>query len=81
MLEFITTPMLQFLSGKFSCVLYSVAFVGLSTVSEPLLVTQYSNWAVGWKIGESEVDFPPLQSIHCGSGSTNPVYCSDFFFY
>jgi len=84
-LDFINPPMLGFLSGKFYCVLYSLTFVGLSTVLEPGLVTQYSKWAMGWKTGESDVDLPmvrdspPLQSVHCGSGSTHTsVYCSDF---
>jgi len=77
--------MLGFLSGKFSCVLYSLTFVSLSTVSELRLVIQYRKWAMGWKTGESEVDlpmvrdFPPLQSVHCGSGSSHiSAYCSDF---
>jgi hypothetical protein len=82
-LEFINPPILGFLSGKFSCVLYSVTFVGLSTVSEQELVTQYCKRAMDWKTGESDVDlpmvrdFPPLQGVHCGSSSTHTSVCEE----
>jgi len=75
-----------FIRKVFVCFIFYIPLhlLVVSTVSEPGLVTRYSKWAMGWKTGESDVDlpmvrdFPPTQSVRCGSGSTHTsVYCSD----